>query len=109
MRLKSTIIALLFALSLVSLACSKSGAPGASMSDDDKHKLFQAAAMTGDTALVLEVNKKIGLLDSSGRPTADMEKFTKDHIDWGLKNADWVKEYADKAKAKEYVNSHMPQ
>lgn len=106
MRLKSTIVALLVALSLVSLACSKSG--GANMSDEDKHKLFQAAGVTGDPALITEVSQKLGLIDSSGRPTSDFEKFTKDHIDWGMKNADWAKEYSDKAKARDYVKSHMP-
>ena len=108
MRLKSTIVALLLGLSLISLACSKSGGSAGSLSDDDKHKLFQAAAMSGDPQLAVEASQKLGLIDSGGKPTADFEKFSKDHIDWGAKNTAWVQEYADKAKAKEYAKSHMP-
>lgn len=105
MKRKSTIIALLIALTVISIACSKSAA---NMSEDDKHKLFQAAGVTRDNALILEVVQKIGLADSSGQPTAIMQQFVKDHIDWGMKNVAWVTEYNDPAKAKEYVKSHMP-
>jgi len=108
MKFKSTIIALLIGLSLIGAACSKSGGGSAgNMSDDDKHKLFQAAAMSQDMALVVKVTQKLGLADSNGQPTSTLQDFTKAHIEWGKANASWVMEYSTPEKAKEYVNSHM--
>src|SRR5436305_1294063 len=108
MRLKSTILALLIGLSLVSLACSKSDGTATNMSDDDKHKLVQAAAITQDATTIMQMTKALGLADANGQPTPAFDKFRKDHIDWGMKNVAWVQEYSDQAKAKEYVKSHMP-
>ncbi|HEV7374288.1 MAG TPA: hypothetical protein VGN95_06205 [Pyrinomonadaceae bacterium] len=105
MKRKSTIIALVIGLTFLSMACSKSAA---NMSDDDKHKLFQAAGRTGDNQLIVEAAQKIGLVDSSGQPTATFQQFTKDHFDWAMKNADFIKENMDPEKAKAYVKSHMP-
>src|SRR5690349_6756546 len=105
MKFKSTIVALLIGLSLLGAACSKSAA---NMSEDDKHKLFQAAGMTQDATLIAQVTQKLVLIDSSGQTTAAVNDFTKAHIEWGLKNADWVKENNTPEKAKAYVNSHMP-
>ena len=108
MKRKSTIISLVIALTLVNFACSKSGGSAANMSDDDKHKLFQAAAITQDAPTIMQMTKALGLTDSNGQPTPAFDKFRKDHIDWGMKNVAWVQEYSDQAKAKEYVKSHMP-
>jgi hypothetical protein len=78
------------------------------MSDDDKHKLFQAAGITQDAQTIIQVSKALGLVDSNGAPTPAMDQFTKDHYTWATKNASWIQEYADQAKAKDYVKSHMP-
>jgi hypothetical protein len=108
MRRKSTIIALVLGLSLFGLACSKSGTAVANMSEDDKHKLFQAVGITQDTALILEASKKMGLVDSNNQPTPAMEPFVKAHYEWAMKNVDFVKEHMTKDKAMEYAKSHMP-
>ncbi|MDT5123429.1 MAG: hypothetical protein QOC96_2911 [Acidobacteriota bacterium] len=108
MKRKSTIISLVIALTLVSFACSKSGGSAANLSDDDKHKLFQAAGITQDPATIMQVTKALGLTDSSGQPTPAMDQFIKDHGEWGRKNLAWAQEYSDPNKAKEYVKSHMP-
>jgi hypothetical protein len=107
MKRNSTIIALIIGLTFMSLACSKSGT-ATNMSEDDKHKLFQAVGRTGDQALILEVAKKIGLSESSGQPTPAFQPFLKAHMEWGPKNADFVREVMDAEKAKAYVKSHMP-
>src|ERR1051325_1083941 len=107
MKFKSTIVALLIGLSLIGAACSKSGGSAANMSDDDKHKLFQAAGMTQDPELIKEAVVKTGLGDASA-PNESGQKFINEHINWAMKNAAWVKEYTDKDKAREYVKSHMP-
>jgi len=107
MKFKSTIVALLIGLSLISAACSKSGGSAANMSDDDKHKLFQAAGMSGDPDLIKDVVTKLGLGDATA-PSETGKKFIDEHVSWAMKNAAWVQEYSDKAKAKEYAKSHMP-
>jgi hypothetical protein len=107
MRRKSTIIALLIGLSIFGAACSK-GVAVANMSEDDKHKLFQAVGITQDSALMLEAMQKMGLADSSGNPTPAMEAFTKAHFDWAMKNVDFVKEHMTKETAKEYATKNMP-
>ena len=107
MKRNSTIIALVIGLTFISLACSKSGT-AVNMSDDDKHKLFQAVGPTGDNALIVEVAQKIGLSDSSGQPTPAFQPFVKEHFNWAMKNPDFVKEMMDAEKAKAYVKSHMP-
>lgn len=111
MKRKSTIIALLIGLSLFGAACSKGESAGASMSDDDKHKLYQAAVTTSfETAM--EVAKKLGLTDSDGKPTPAFRQFNVEHSAWLNKNPSFMPptpdQAADKKKAKEYVDAHMP-
>jgi hypothetical protein len=79
------------------------------MSDDDKHKLFEAASAAKNFEIKMEVQKKLGLTDSEGKkPTAAFQPFLEAHNEWYLKNGDFRKEYADENKAKEYVASHTP-
>src|SRR5690242_1606296 len=47
---------------------SGSSSSASSLSDDDKHKLFQAASMTGDGELVRRVLVKIGLMNEDFTP-----------------------------------------
>ena len=108
MKRKSTIMALILGLTLFGLACSKSGTAVANMSEDDKHKLFQAVGITQDTALILKAMQSMGLADSSGNPTPAMDPFVKAHYEWAAKNTDFIKEHLSKEKAQEYVKAHMP-
>lgn len=107
MRRKSTIIALLIGLTIFGAACSK-GPAVANMSEDDKHKLFQAVGITQEPALIIEASQKMGLADSSGNPTPAMEPFLKAHYEWATKNVDFVKEHMTKETAKEYATKNMP-
>jgi len=79
-----------------------------SMTDDDKHKLYQAAAMTGDTELLRRVSVKLGLLNEDFTPGDDYVSFIKDHAIWAFKNADFIGSLDSKEKAMAYVNEHMP-
>ncbi|HKQ99115.1 MAG TPA: hypothetical protein VJT09_00500 [Pyrinomonadaceae bacterium] len=108
MKRNTTIMALVLGFALFGLACSKSGTAVANMSEDDKHKLFQAVGITQDTALILKAMQSMGLADSSGNPTPAMEPFVKAHYEWAPKNADFVKEHLSKDKAMEYAKAHMP-
>ncbi len=77
------------------------------MSDDDKHKLYYAASVTGDSELMKRVNQKLGLMDANGRITNSYTDFAKDHIIWIIRNTDWIKDYNDKQKARDYVDEHI--
>jgi hypothetical protein len=105
MRRLNTIF--LLAAILFSFACNKSGGSAASMSDDDKHKLYQAAMNARDVKLLQQVTEAIGLSDAKGAPTPAFAPFVKEHPDWASKNFDFVKENLDPDKAKEYVQSHL--
>lgn len=78
-----------------------------SMSDDDKHKLFQAATMAQDAALLQRVLKKIGLLDPDGNHTSAYEEFVRNHITWGMKNLAFIQSLNTPDKAEAYVAAHI--
>jgi protein-disulfide isomerase-like protein with CxxC motif len=99
-------LVVLVGLALSGLACG--GTKLASMTEDDKHKLFQAVGMSGDPDLILEASKKMGLVDSNNQPTPAMEPFIKAHSGWAKNNEQFVKEHLTKEKAREYVKNNMP-
>jgi hypothetical protein len=108
MKRKSTIMALVIGLTLFGIACSKSGTAVANMSEDDKHKLFQAVGITQDLPMMTKVMQQMGLADSSGQPTPAFDPFVKAHYEWATKNREFVMEHMTKEKALEYAKSHMP-
>ena len=79
-----------------------------SMSDDDRHRLFQAAAATQDHALTRRVWQRLGLLNANGTPSDEYQTFVKEHIGWVFRNASWVQTISDPEKARAYVDEHMP-
>jgi hypothetical protein len=83
--------------------------PGSSssLSEDNRHKLFQAASTTHDNELMKKVNKKLGLLDADGTPNKKYAEFVKDQIVWIFRNTDWVTEYNTPEKARTYVDEHI--
>lgn len=84
-------------------------ASSASMSADDKHKLYQAAATTGDQARIMEMYKKLGFMKSDGMSMDQeaMQKFTTEHGTWAQKNVDFItKELSSPDKAKAYYDAH---
>jgi hypothetical protein len=86
-----------------------SSTPGnsSSMSDDNKHQLFQAASVTHDNELMKKVNKKLGLLDADGTPNNKYAEFLKDHIVWIFKNTEWIGQYNTPEKGRAYVDEHI--
>ena len=78
-----------------------------SLSEDNRHKLFQAASTTHDNELMKKVNKKLGLLDADGNPGKTYAEFIKDHVVWIFKNTDWIAEYNTPEKARTYVDQHI--
>jgi hypothetical protein len=92
-----------------STSSPQSSAPGssASLSEDNRHKLFQAASVTRDNELMKRVNKKLGLLDADGSPNDKYAEFVKDHLVWIFKNTDWIGQYNTPEKGRAYVNEHI--
>ena len=80
-----------------------------SMSDDDKHKLFQAASMTGDGELVRRVLVKIGLMNEDFTPGENYSRFMGEHITWGARNYGFIQTINTPEKARAYVNEHFPE
>jgi hypothetical protein len=86
---------------------SSSNTTTSSYSDDDKHKLFQAASMTQDAEVVQKVVKKLGLFKANGTPADDYPQFIKDHITWGASNAAFITSVSTPEKARAYVDEHL--
>ncbi len=78
-----------------------------SMSDDDKHKLFQAAGLTKDTALMQKVMRKLGFITASGSASPEYEEFMKGHFAWAMKNIQFIQSVNTPEKAREYVDAHI--
>ena len=88
---------------------SSSSTSVSSMSDDDKHKLFQAASMTGDAELLRRVTVKLGLVNEDYTPSEGYQKFLGEHVAWGASNYEFIQSINSPAKARAYVNEHFPE
>ena len=78
------------------------------MSEDDKHKLYQAGNMTGDPEVIRRVNVKLGLMDDDYTPGANYQKFVAEHVSWAIRNGNFIASLDSPEKAREYVNEHFP-
>jgi hypothetical protein len=79
-----------------------------SISEDDKHKLYQAAGMTGDAELIRRVSVKIGLMDDDYTPGANYQTFIEQHVSWAIRNTDFIQSVGTAEKARAYVNANFP-
>jgi hypothetical protein len=79
----------------------------ASMSAEDKYKLYYAATVTNDKALQKEVVKKLGVADADGS-AIPVHEFYIAFIDWKMKDQSFGNEVFTPEQAREYVNKHMP-
>jgi hypothetical protein len=77
------------------------------MSDDDRHKLFQAASMTQDQDLIQRVAKKIGLVKADGTSSDESAQFAKDHIAWAISNVEFIRSVSTPESARAYVDAHL--
>src|SRR5688572_30708858 len=80
----------------------------ASMLEDDKHKLYQAATMTGDAELAKRVSIKLGLLNDDNTATDYYEQFITDHIEWAPRNLKFIQSIGTPDKARAYVDLNLP-
>jgi hypothetical protein len=76
-------------------------------SDDEKHKLFQAAGITQDQELIVKVVKKIGMFKEDNTPADEYPQFIKDHMSWAASNTDFIASVNTPEKARAYVDAHL--
>ena len=81
----------------------------AGMSDEDKHRLYQAASMTGDPEMLRRVSVKLGLMNADFTTSDRYLDFIKDHVSWALRNGEFISSLDSKEKAAAYVNEHFPE
>src|SRR5215213_10043250 len=86
---------------------NSSSSSSSSLSDDDKHKLYQAAGMTGDAEVIRRVSVKIGLMDEDYTPGDNYQTFITEHIDWAVRSGDFINSINTADKARAYINEHM--
>jgi|SRR6266850_5134144 len=85
---------------------SNSSSSSSTMSDDDKHKLLQAAGRANDSELLQKALRKMGFVTGTG-VSDDYAQFLKDHAAWGLRNTEFVRSVNTPAAARAYVNEHI--
>jgi hypothetical protein len=88
---------------------SSSTAATTSLSDDDKHKLYQAAAMTGDGEMLRRVSVKLGLMNEDNSPSDDYQQFLTSHVAWVIRNTGFIQSIGTQEKARAYVNENLPE
>ncbi len=79
----------------------------AAMSEDDKHKLFAAAASAQDKALMRRVMQKLGVATAASIKFKEYSQFAKEHVDWARKNAEFIQSVNTPEKARAYVEAHI--
>ncbi len=96
-------------------ASEADGQSAASLSHEEKHRLYTAALAASesplDTDLFKEVCKKIGIFDAEGSPNDNYMAFVQEHVAWGMKTetSQFRLEINTKEKAQEYVTKHLSQ
>jgi hypothetical protein len=84
-----------------------SSSSSSSMSDDDKHKLFQAAAVTSDADVIKRVNIAIGIWEEGEVPGDKYRQFVMAHGAWVFRNEDFIQTVSTPEKARAYVDEHL--
>lgn len=85
---------------------SGSSTSRSTMSEDDKHKLMQAAGMTKDSALMQRVLRKLGFVTDTGI-SDDYAQFIKEHVTWASKNYQFIRSVNTPGAARAYVDAHI--
>lgn len=87
---------------------NSSSSSTSSLSDDDKHKLYHAAFVTGDDALIRRVSVKLGLMNDDYTPGEEMAQFLASHAVWTFNNRDFIQTINTAEKARAYVDENFP-
>ena len=88
---------------------NSSSSSTSSLSEDDQHKLYQAAMITRDAELLRRVEVKLGLRDDDYTPGSKYEAFVAEHVSWSIRNLDFIGSLDSPEKARAYVNENFPE
>lgn len=88
---------------------TSSAASKSALSEDDRHKLFHAATVSGDTDLLNRVCIKIGIMKEDFTPKDDYVSFVAAHFTWSVQNNDFIQSVNSPEKGREYVDKHLSQ
>ena len=91
-----------------SSSSNSSSASADGLSEDEKHRLFQAAAITRDDELQRRVWSKLGLLEDDFSQGDKFTEFGVAHVPWLIRNYQWVGSMDTPEKARAYVDEHLP-
>lgn len=83
-----------------------SSSSSSGMSEDDKHKLMQAAGMTKDSELMQRALRKMGFITDTGM-SDDYPQFIKDHVTWATKNFQFIQSINTPEAARAYFDAHI--
>jgi len=86
---------------------NSSSTSASTMSKDDRHKLYYAAGLTGDSELIRRVLVKLDLLQDDFSQGAKFQEFSEEHASWMINNLDFVQTVNTPEKARAYVNEHI--
>ena len=87
---------------------SSTSTSASSLSEDDKHKLYQAALMTGDDELLRRVSVKLGIMNEDSTHGDKYEQFVTDHAGWVIRNLGFISSINSAEKARAYVDQNFP-
>jgi hypothetical protein len=90
-----------------SSSSNSSSSSGDSYSEDEKHRLFHASSITGDSELQRRVWTKIGILEDDFSQGDKFAEFGTAHGIWLLRNYQWVAGIDTAEKGRAYVNEHL--
>jgi len=88
---------------------NSSSSSDSTISTDEKHRLYHAAGMTGDSELIQRVSVKIGLMNQDFTPGDKYQGFIEEHASWVIRNFDFIQSVNTAEKARAYVNEHFPE
>jgi hypothetical protein len=88
---------------------NSSSSSDSTISTDEKHRLYHAAGMTGDSELINRVSVKIGLMNEDFTPGDKYQAFVEEHTSWIIRNFDFIQSVNTAEKARAYVNEHFPE
>ena len=86
---------------------NSSSSSASDYTEDERHKLFQAAAMTADLQLQRRVWVKIGIVEEDYTPGAKYAEFIDAHGPWSIRNYQWVASMDSAEKGRAYVNENL--
>jgi len=90
-----------------SSSSNSSSSSSSTYSDDEKHRLFHAASVTGDFELQRRVWTKIGILEDDFSTGDKFTDFGVEHGTWIVQNYRWVADMDTPEKGRAYVNEHL--